>query len=136
MNRIGNWLGGFSLSAVGTACKECPEIADLLYEHGADVNLRGQDGMTVLHAMANFPHPKAVEWLVAHGADVNAKLNDGRTPLHRAAERNASARVAKMLVEAGTKVNVKDRAGKTPLNYAREKKKTKVADYLASLDAS
>lgn len=133
VNPTGNWVGGFSISAVGTACKECPEIADLLHEAGADLEVKGKDGMTVLHAMANFPHPEAVAWLVAHGADVTARMDDGRTPLHRAAERNASDRVARMLVEAGADVSAQDAAGKTPLDYAVAKGKRKVAAFLESM---
>jgi len=86
----------------------------------------------VLHWMANFPHPEAVAWLLEHSADPNVQLKDGRTPLHRAAERNVSARVAKMLIETGANINQKDKNGITPLGYAVLKKKHKVADYLLS----
>ena len=71
-----------------------------------------------LALLANFPHPAAVAWLLAHGADVAVRMDDGRTPLHRAAERNASDKVARMLVEAGADPSAKDEAGKRPIDYA------------------
>ena len=126
VDSIGEWGTPLSQSVL-----RFPAIAETLFEHGADPNLRiGEDGAAALHAAANFPHPTSVAWLLAHGADPNLRLKDGRTPLHRAAERNASARVPKMLVEAGAALNPRDASGLTPLAYARQKKKTKVAEYL------
>ena len=128
INHISKWG-----TPLAQAVKEHPDLAELLFSHGADVNLQmDESDVTVLHWMANFPHPTAVSWLLEHGANPNAQLTDGRTPLHRAAERNASAKVAKMLVEAGAKINQKDKNGITPLGYAVLKKKHKVADYLRS----
>ena len=126
VNHCGAW--GTPLMS---ACKECPEVGQWLLAAGARIDEpMGEQGLTALHVMANFPHPRAVRWLIEQGADVNVKMRDGRTPLHRAAERNSGPAVAKMLVAAGAKVNARDRQGLTPLGYAVAKKKAKVADYL------
>lgn len=49
------------------------EIAGVLISHGADVNAKGEGGLTPLHLTAVFVHPELAELLIAKGADVNAK---------------------------------------------------------------
>ena len=51
---------------------------------GADVNAKGDGGMTPLFAAANTigGHKEIVELLLTNGADVNAKHKYGLTPLH------------------------------------------------------
>jgi hypothetical protein len=63
-------------------------IANLLLQHGANVEGRGTDGQTPLHRAIRFfddPMFGAVRFLLEHGADANAQQWDLRTPLHRAA---------------------------------------------------
>ena len=85
-------------AVLGAAIQTCPPMAKELLTYGADVNRQNpSDGSTLLHSVANFPHPNIVARLIAHGADVNVKMNDGRTPLHRAAERNTGPRVCRMI---------------------------------------
>jgi len=65
------------------------EIADILLANGCDVNAKGREGQTPLHALletASWPPNQqgqtgAVQWLLDHKADVTAKNDKGKTPL-------------------------------------------------------
>ena len=55
--------------------------AELLLEHGADINGRNQDGNTALHLAAFLGRAETAELLINNGADVKAKNGDGATPI-------------------------------------------------------
>ena len=57
------------------------QMAELLVQHGADVNAKNNDGGTSLHAAAFLGRVEIVKLLVQHEADINAKNNDGETPM-------------------------------------------------------
>jgi hypothetical protein len=63
------------------------QVAELLLQHGANVNGRGRHGWTPLHHALRdcYSAHGAVRFLLEHGADVNAQQTDLRTPLHMAA---------------------------------------------------
>uniref|UniRef100_A0A914C505 Ankyrin repeat protein n=1 Tax=Acrobeloides nanus TaxID=290746 RepID=A0A914C505_9BILA len=94
------------------------DVVQCLVEHGADVNVKSNDGKTVLHWAARS-NLDVVRWLVEHGADVNVKSNDGKTVLHWAAQGNLH--VVQWLVEHG-KANVEatDNYGRTMLHWATQ----------------
>lgn len=107
-------------------------VADLILQHGFDINARPNGGRTLLHGSANRGSLNAVRWLLQHGANPNAIDERGRTPLHVAAERNTSTSVITLLVDAGSKINARDTDGKTPLDCACDNKRVKVIEYLES----
>ena len=55
--------------------------AELLLQHGADVNGRNRDGNTALHLAVFLGHAETAELLIKNGADVNTKNGDGATPI-------------------------------------------------------
>ncbi|MBN2130683.1 MAG: ankyrin repeat domain-containing protein [Sedimentisphaerales bacterium] len=57
------------------------EVAKLLIERGANVNVGSSDGATALHAAAFFCHTEIVKLLLDRGAQVNAENIRGETPL-------------------------------------------------------
>jgi ankyrin repeat protein len=65
------------------------EVANLLLANGCDVNAKGNEGKTPLHALLEEINMhrdqkgqiEAVQWLLDHKADVNAKNDKGQTPL-------------------------------------------------------
>ena len=98
--------------------------AQLLVEHGADVNVRNKDHEAPLLLLAsNFPELKLVRMLLDHGANVNAEDNWGRTPLHRVLKDGYNFDegyfgVAQQLVERGADVNTPDKDHEIPLHLA------------------
>jgi len=64
------------------------KVAELLFEHGANVDVRGKWNFTLLHFASRFnsswPEERRVEmvqWLLNHGADVNAQGVGNWVPL-------------------------------------------------------
>ena len=57
------------------------EAAELLLQHGADINGRNRDDNTALHLAVFLGHAETAELLLKSGADVNAKNDDGATPV-------------------------------------------------------
>jgi len=64
-----NDTNGHGTSAVGYAIGNL-EILDLLFEAGADLDLRDQEGGYPLKSAAYSKDPAALRWLLAHGAKV------------------------------------------------------------------
>lgn len=107
------------------------DMAKLLIENGADVNLRvslddkifKNHSRTALHESSrNFP---LSELLIKNGANINAKDADGRTALHLLTHYGTiyseeMPKIAKLLVENGAKINDKDNYGNTALDYAKK----------------
>jgi ankyrin repeat protein len=62
------------------------EVAEYLYQHGADPNAASPGGITPLHGAVMFNQPKMAEWLLEHGAGPNPRY-DGKTPLAMALEK-------------------------------------------------
>ena len=62
-------------------------IAQLLLDHGADVNADGREaGNPPIHGAVMFNQPAMIEWLLARGANMNAKNHESKTPLTAALE--------------------------------------------------
>jgi uncharacterized protein len=57
------------------------EVAQILIDAGADLELRNSKGSTALHQACFFCRPETVEMLLKAGADSSQTDNDGRTPL-------------------------------------------------------
>jgi ankyrin repeat protein len=76
------------------------EMARLLIDNGADVNVRNEEGYTPLHWAAGEGQKELVVILIIHGADVNAHNKRGWTPL-RWAEAQSQKEIARILVAAG-----------------------------------
>ncbi len=77
-------VGGFQHKPPKTWC----EVAEILLDHGADVNARsnpcGVSDWTTLHHAAWRDHQEAVVWLLEKGADANSVNGAGQTPLQTA----------------------------------------------------
>ncbi len=90
--------------------------AQLLIEHGADVNIKSAQDITPMHAAAEAGHVPILELLISHGAHVNEKDNVGKTALHYAI-RNIKI-IEKLLACSDININKKDINGNTPLHIA------------------
>jgi ankyrin repeat protein len=95
-------------------------IAELLRQHGADLDVQGTKDGLLLHRAIEWPGNLAVgaaQFLLTHGADVAARRTDLSTPLHLAADQG-KFEVAQMLLQHGADINSRNIGGKTPLHLA------------------
>lgn len=106
------------------------KLAQVLLEHGADVNAPGEGQETPLHHAARCGRVGLVQVLLMHGANVDALAQWGETPLHQVVVRagatvmqdEAAGRhetVAVELVKRGAHLDVRNHFGLTPLELAR-----------------
>ena len=90
------------------------EVAKLLIDHGADINVDVSGG-SPLFAAANLGDKDLVAVLIDHGADMN-DAKPGETALHAAIARR-DRNVAELLIQKGANVNVRNMSGRTPLHF-------------------
>jgi ankyrin repeat protein len=131
------------------------ELAELLIEHGVDVNLSvNERGDTALHSAVRNSNLRIVELIMAKGADVAVRNDDGQTALDIAMDRGrrkivsllaknrsaaASIHLAAFigdqsrvqdLIESGTDINAQDQSGMTPLLRAISGRQVQLAKLL------
>jgi ankyrin repeat protein len=93
------------------------QVADLLYHHGAAVDIRGIYERTPLHTASIFGLVDVMRWLLNHGADVNARQDDCWTPLHLATY-NTELEAVQVLLGHNADVDLLNEMGRTPLYVA------------------
>ncbi|MEK6335707.1 MAG: ankyrin repeat domain-containing protein [Acidobacteriota bacterium] len=93
--------------------EEIEDIAQLLIERGANVNVVDKDGATPLFRVESV---KIARLLIERGANVNAANREGLTPLHFAVSEGPGIELAKLLVRSGANVNARNHEGHTPLD--------------------
>jgi ankyrin repeat protein len=93
------------------------EVAMLLLDKGADINVAASDGRTPLHWASSNGHLEVAWLLLEKGADVNTANSSGLVPLHEAL-RNGHLEVAQILLDKGANVNAAKLYKWTPLHWA------------------
>ncbi len=113
------------------------EVAQLLIENGADVNLTNSYGVTALHQLISHHKPghfcygdqlKRAQFLIDSGAEMNT-FSEGfcNTPLHFAVYMNAKDMVS-LLLRNGANKEIKNSEGQTPKELAIEEGFTYIAE--------
>jgi ankyrin repeat protein len=99
------------------------DLARLLLEHGADVNIRTTNGRTPLHLAAFWGRLELARVLLEHKADVESQDNEGMTPLHvlmegRCYDKDHVLYLARLLVKHGASVDLRMSQESTVLHKA------------------
>jgi len=116
--------GGLEAPLVAALRGKYYKVAELLLEHGADVDVRGRWGFTLLHFASrrdeDWPDEgfvDLVQWLLNHGADVNAQDIDNWTPLVPAVQ-NGLLKICQLLQMHNADLGVRNIDGATLVHLA------------------
>ena len=95
------------------------QVAELLFQHGADVEVQGPAGHTPLTMACSHGPFDTVRWLLDHGADMHANScsERGFTALHSAAYQGHLKSVQTLLGH-GADINARSGWGEVPLHIA------------------
>lgn len=88
-----------------------------LLRGGADIEIRGRDGMGLLHRATKKGHTQVIEQLLQAGANIDTQDNSRKTPLHWAAYKGSGVTV-KLLLDKGASIAARDDYGRTALHLA------------------
>ena len=98
------------------------KVAQLLLDHGANINVRDEKGRTQLHrTLINMEYEfedynfDDMQFLLDHGADVDALDDDHSTPLHIVSQ-FGNAKAASLLLEHHPNIHVRNMDNQTPLH--------------------
>jgi ankyrin repeat protein len=119
------------------------KVAQLLLDHGVNINVRDEMGRTPLHEslinLCDGPdydyYIDAVRFLLDHGADVGALDNNRSTPLHVVSE-YGNVKASRLLLERGADVDALDNDHSTPLHMASQHGNVKAARLLLERGAN
>ncbi|KAI4580025.1 hypothetical protein MJT46_001393 [Ovis ammon polii x Ovis aries] len=111
------------------------QAADVLLQHGANVNVQDSVFFTPLHIAAHYGREQVTRLLLKFGADVNVSGEVGDRPLHLASAKGFF-NIAKLLVEEGSKadVNAQDNEDHVPLHFCSRFGHHSIVKYLLQSD--
>ena len=116
-----NARGGLNLFPLPAALyKRHFRVANLLYRHGAVVDIQGLNEYTPLHAASSHGQVDIMRWLLDHGADANARAVYHVTPLFEAVDK-MHLEAVQVLFEHNADINSQlgslNHRGETPLYW-------------------
>ena len=144
LDDIANWLitsrsqdpdefNGFDTPLYNASDCGSLKVAQLLIEHGVDVNTQCMSTLRPLHVASNNGHPEILRLLIGNGADVNARAAGVLTALFMASE-HGHLEVVRVLLENGADPNLASRLG-TPLFQALKRNHLEAARLLLEYGA-
>ena len=97
-------------------------IAQLLLDHGVDVNALDNDHATPLHFSASYGRLDIARLLLDRGAKADVQNVHGQTPLHLVSQSepfsHENSDIARLLLDLGLDVNAQDKSKASPLHFA------------------
>ena len=112
-----NARGGYIVAPLPAALsKRHFDVANLLYSHGAIVDVRDDDERTPLRAVSFELQMDIMHWLLDHGADASARTSSGLTPLSGVTF-GEHVDAVQLLLEHNADTNSQDNGGDTPLHW-------------------
>lgn len=108
------------------------DVAALLVQAGADVDLLTRSGEPPQVALARWGRSAMVEWLLTYGADPNARSINGDTALLAAVRRGLPTRTVRRLLECGADRSIRDARGRNAFDLAEERNLRDLIDLLAN----
>lgn len=115
LNRSDEW----SCSSLHIAArKKAPNLAGLLLQKGANVNLVDKSGDTPLHIAVKREAREIVLLLLDHGVDTEIRDRNGHTALHAALSGWMNEDILSILIEKDVYIEARDSSGRTPLHNA------------------
>ena len=130
VNMKDDWTGWTPLN--WAALKGHVEIARLLLQNGAEVNVRDSLDRTPLHYAALFGHVDILHLLVENGADLEAQNNPGERALHIAARYCNLPIIQELISRYHVDINARENDGRTALMLARARNHSTVIAFLQS----
>ena len=103
-----------------------------LWEEGANVNAKNDQGWTPLMFAAGEGDTTTADALLSRGADIDLQSENGETALMLAARWGHFRLVRMLLIDAEANVNLRNKDGKTALTIAREKGHTEIVELIES----
>ncbi len=105
------------------------DILQLLFQFGADPNLKDEVGWTPLLYTCQFYSLELVKLFVEHKAEINVRNNTGQTPLMLASQFDRTA-IMEYLITNKADVNAQDAQGDTALIWATRREYKSAVDIL------
>jgi len=105
------------------------EVIHLLVQHGANVDLADENGVTPLQLAIQKSRRLVCAFLIFNNANLSLVDKDGHTPLHWAAWKKAD-RVVELLLKNGADPLAADAAGLLPIHWAAVGGSTRCIDLL------
>ena len=93
------------------------QVAEVLRQHGASLDVIGHRGCTLLHAASSDGKTDVAQWLLNIGANANAEDDKYITPLHLAAGKG-HLELVQTLLRQSVDVDAPDEDNRTPLHEA------------------
>ena len=95
-------------------------IFRMIINRGANLNLRYENGRTIIYDAIDQGRNNAISLLLENGADVNIRDDEGLTPFQFALIENRSIYILKKLHSHGADLNYEDENGRNALSYAAQ----------------
>jgi ankyrin repeat protein len=115
--QVNEWGGLTHSPLVAALHKRHFDVAELLFRHGASLEVPGVENRTPLYAATLDGHVDIMRWLLAHGADADSQSKGHWTPIMSAAI-HGQLEMVQTLLEHGVLVNAANDNGSTPLHLA------------------